>query len=51
MAVAIGTPIDLAQLIRIPVPHTRVRYELELSGGVTLPELLQPLLRGKQQQD
>lgn len=51
MAVAIGTPIDLAQLIRIPVPHTRVRYELELSAGVTLPELLQPLLRGRQQQD
>jgi hypothetical protein len=25
-AVAIGTPIDLARLIRIPIPSTRVSY-------------------------
>ena len=46
-AVAVGTPIDLARLIRIVLPHTRVHYELELSEGVTLPELLQPVLRAR----
>jgi hypothetical protein len=29
-AVAVGTPVALERLVRIPVPHTRVRYELEL---------------------
>jgi len=43
-AVAIGTPIDLARLIRIPVPATRVRYELQLPRG-TLETLLAPVLR------
>ncbi|HSL70191.1 MAG TPA: cyclic 2,3-diphosphoglycerate synthase [Longimicrobiales bacterium] len=43
-AVAIGTPIDLARLIQLPVPATRVRYSLELVGSVTMRDLLQPLL-------
>ena len=43
-AVAIGTPIDLAKLVRIPVPHTRVHYEIALQGGVTLGDLLAPVL-------
>jgi predicted GTPase len=44
-AVAIGTPIDLSRLIRIPVPFTRVRYELEVRGTPTLEEVLRPVLR------
>jgi predicted GTPase len=43
-AVAIGTPIDLARLVRIPIPATRVSYEIALKG-VTLGELLAPVLR------
>ena len=43
-AVAIGTPIDLAKLVKIPVPHTRVHYEIALQGGVTLGDLLAPVL-------
>lgn len=45
-AVAIGTPIDLAKLVRIPVPQTRVSYEIALQGGVTLADLLAPVLPG-----
>ena len=44
-ALAIGTPIDLARLIDLPVPATRVRYSLELTGPLTLREVLQPILR------
>lgn len=43
-AVAIGTPIDLARLVEIPVPHTRVRYDLEVLGSPTLEEVLAPVL-------
>lgn len=43
-AVAIGTPIDLARLVRIPVPATRVRYELRLRGPLSLDEVLAPVL-------
>lgn len=43
-AVAIGTPIDLARLIRIPIPSTRVSYEIALKD-VTLEELLAPVLK------
>jgi predicted GTPase len=43
-AVAIGTPIDLAHLIEIPMPHTRVRYDLEVVGDLTLEEVLAPVL-------
>ena len=43
-AVAIGTPVALDRLVRIPVPHTRVRYELEVLGSVTLADVLAPVL-------
>ena len=43
-AVAIGTPIDLSRLLDIPLPWTRVGYEVELADGVTWPELLAPVL-------
>lgn len=42
-AVAVGTPIDLASLVHIPVPVTRVRYEIALRN-ITLEELLAPVL-------
>jgi predicted GTPase len=44
-AVAIGTPIDLARLIRIPIPFTRVRYDLEILGEPSLETLLAPVIR------
>jgi predicted GTPase len=43
-AVAIGTPIDLGRLVNIPVPFTRVRYELEHRHGPTLAEALAPVI-------
>ena len=45
-ALAIGTPIDLAKLVKIPVPHTRVRYELQVLGSPDLAEVLAPVLGG-----
>jgi predicted GTPase len=42
-AVAVGTPIDIRRLIDIPVPSTRVRYELRLRG-MSVPELIAPAL-------
>ena len=42
--VAVGTPIDLARLIDIPMPHTRVRYELKIVGTPDLAELLAPIV-------
>ena len=42
--VAVGTPIDLARLIDIPMPHTRVRYELKIVGKPDLAELLAPIV-------
>jgi len=42
-AVAIGTPIDLARLVRIPIPATRVSYSIALKG-YTLEQLLAPVL-------
>jgi predicted GTPase len=44
-AVAIGTPIDLARIVAIPLPHTRVRYDLQVVDGVPLETVLSPLLR------
>jgi len=44
-AVAIGTPIDLAHLIRIPIPSTRVSYTIALKN-YTLDQLLAPVLGG-----
>ena len=38
--VIIGTPIDLAQLMRINKPTQRVRYELQVIGQPTLEDLL-----------
>ena len=43
-AVAVGTPIALDRLIDIPVPHTRVRYELEVRGSSGLDAVLEGLL-------
>ncbi|MEJ2541994.1 MAG: GTP-binding protein [Gemmatimonadota bacterium] len=43
-AVAVGTPIDLSRLVDIPIPYTRVRYDVELTGGTTWEELLAPVL-------
>ncbi|MCG6955732.1 MAG: cyclic 2,3-diphosphoglycerate synthase [Gemmatimonadetes bacterium] len=43
-AVAIGTPIDLARLVDIPVPHTRVRYDLDVLGKPDLRDALAPIL-------
>jgi predicted GTPase len=43
-AVAIGTPIDLGRLIDIPLPHTRIRYELQVLGSPTLDDVLAPIL-------
>jgi predicted GTPase len=42
-AVAIGTPIDLAQLLDIPVPHTRVTYSLKLRTEGALERVLAPI--------
>jgi predicted GTPase len=38
--VIIGTPIDLARLIKINKPHQRVRYELQEIGVPTLEDIL-----------
>jgi predicted GTPase len=43
-SVAIGTPIDLGALIRLPLPATRVRYELAAAGSPTLEQVLAPRL-------
>jgi predicted GTPase len=43
-AVAIGTPVDLAHLIRIPIPSTGIRYSLRLRDGSALPRLIEPVL-------
>ncbi len=38
--VVIGTPIDLARLIDIPLPSTRVRYEFQSLGEPSLAQVL-----------
>ena len=43
-AVAIGTPIDLSRLVDIPLPWTRVRYDVALTGEVEWADLLEPVL-------
>jgi predicted GTPase len=43
-AVAIGTPIDLSRLVDIPLPWTRVRYDVALTDGVEWADLLSPVL-------
>jgi predicted GTPase len=44
-AAAIGTPIDLARLVNIPMPYTRVRYELEPREPGVMETLLEPVIR------
>jgi predicted GTPase len=44
-AIAVGTPADLSEFLRIPVPSTRVRYELEVRGNPTLAEVIAPVIR------
>ncbi|MHA2086254.1 MAG: GTPase, partial [Candidatus Thorarchaeota archaeon] len=39
-AVVIGTPIDLAKLIKINKPNTRVRYDLQEIGRPNLEDVL-----------
>ncbi len=39
-AVVIGTPIDLARVLTIDKPHTRVTYEMEQSAGPPLEDIL-----------
>jgi len=39
-SVIIGTPIDLRRIIKINKPSTRVRYELQELGGVTVESIL-----------
>jgi predicted GTPase len=43
-AIAVGTPIDLARLVDMPLPHTRCRYELSVRGAPTLAEILDPVI-------
>ncbi len=43
-AVAVGTPVALDRLVRVPVPATRVRYELQVLGHPGLEEALEPIL-------
>jgi predicted GTPase len=44
-ALAVGTPIDLAKIVDIKVPNTRVRYELQVLGTPTLEDALAPVLK------
>ena len=39
-AVVIGTPIDLARVLTIDKPHTRVTYEMQQSAGPPLEDIL-----------
>ncbi|MBI2420296.1 MAG: GTPase, partial [Ignavibacteriales bacterium] len=39
-SVIIGTPIDLGRLIKINKPHTRVQYDLEEKGEITVKKIL-----------
>jgi len=45
-AVVIGTPIDLARVITISKPHTRVTYELEVTSKPDLETILRERLAG-----
>ncbi len=46
-AVVIGTPIDLARIIRIDKPRTRVYYDLEEIGSPNLTGLVGEFLAGR----
>ena len=43
-AISVGTPIDLAHLVDMPLPYTRCRYELAVRGTPTLEEVLDPVI-------
>jgi predicted GTPase len=43
-AVAIGTPIDLAALLNIPIPSTRIRYMLHMRDSTALARVLAPII-------
>ncbi len=43
-SVVIGTPIDLASVIDLGVPATRVAYELEVTAGPSLETVLQGVI-------
>jgi predicted GTPase len=43
-AVVAGTPIDLSHVIRSRHPIRRASYELVEAGGVSLPQVLEPVL-------
>lgn len=38
--VLIGTPIDLGKLLKLDIPSTRVRYELEVNGSPNLGDII-----------
>ncbi len=42
-AIAVGTPIDLAKLVTLPLPTTRVSYEIRLLN-ITMEEMLAPVM-------
>jgi predicted GTPase len=44
-SIVIGTPIDLARVIKIDKPNVRVEYELQEIGQPTLVDALAPLLK------
>jgi predicted GTPase len=44
--VVVGTPIDLARVVRIDRPAVRVRYDAEERGAPTLADALEGFLRG-----
>ena len=39
-SVIIGTPIDLGRYIKINKPHTRIKYDLQEIGGITVETIL-----------
>lgn len=43
-AVVVGTPIDLAKVIEIKQPNTRIRYDLAEKTGPSMEELLKPII-------
>jgi predicted GTPase len=46
--VVIGTPVDLAKLVRLDKPSVRVRYELEELGEPTLSDVLERFLEASE---
>jgi predicted GTPase len=44
-AVVIGTPIDLARVVKIEKPHTRVYYDLEEIGQPDLPAIVDEFVK------